>query len=213
MEAKPTTSSYFLTSALITFLLFISNLENSSAAITSPTTTNTTKISSSTYKKYLKSACNSTTYPKLCYSSLSRYYSTIKTNDQTLCTTALNVSLQAASKTSSLAAALSKKRGLSHIEAEVVQDCVYEMRDSIDELNQSLDALGSLEFNSSYVRFQISNVKTWVSAAITDEDTCVDEIDDDEVSSSVKQKIRKSILNVAMVTSNALALINNKLSY
>lgn len=87
------------------------------------------------------------------------------------------------------------------------------MRDSIDELNQSLDALGSLEFNSSYVRFQISNVKTWVSAAITDEDTCVDEIDDDEVSSSVKQKIRKSILNVAMVTSNALALINNKLSY
>ncbi|KAJ9146943.1 hypothetical protein P3X46_029156 [Hevea brasiliensis] len=207
MEAVSTTSSHFLTFAL-TFLLFISNLENSDAAIT---TTKTTKNSSSTYKNYLKTACNSTTYPKLCYSSLSHYYSTISNNDLTLCISAVNVSLQAATNANSLVTALLKEGGLNHTEAQAVQDCLEVIGDSIDELNESLDALGSLDFNNPKVKFQISSIKTWVSAAITDDDTCTDGLNGAKVSSSVKTKITKSVLNVERLTSNALALINSKL--
>ncbi|EEF32721.1 21 kDa protein precursor, putative [Ricinus communis] len=204
---EPTITSYLLKFAL-TFLLFISNMEKSSSSATAATT----KSSSSAYKEYLKTACSSTTYPKLCYSSLSPYCYTIKTDDLTLCSTALNVSLQVAYNTSSLVTVLSKQKGLSKTEAQVIEDCIDEMGDSIDELSQSLDAFGSLKLNSTDLRFQISNIQTWVSAALTNEDTCSDEIDDTRVSSSAKKKIKKSISNVARITCNALALIN-KLPY
>ncbi|KAJ6417806.1 hypothetical protein OIU84_001230 [Salix udensis] len=165
---------------------------------------------SKTYKNYLQKACNSTTYPQLCFNSLSSYTSTIKTNDLKLCNTALTVTLKAASSTSSLVKASSKKKGLSKSEAGVIKDCVDEMGDSIDELKQSLKALGSLK--GSDIEFQIATVQTWVSAAITDEDTCTEGFDEMKISGEVMIKIRKSIVNVGRLTSNALALIN-KLSY
>ncbi|KAJ6358368.1 hypothetical protein OIU76_000132 [Salix suchowensis] len=84
------------------------------------------------------------------------------------------------------------------------------MGDSIDELKQSLKALGSLK--GSDIEFQIATVQTWVSAAITDEDTCTEGFDEMNITGEVMIKIRKSIVNVGRLTSNALALIN-KLSY
>ncbi|KAF2306286.1 hypothetical protein GH714_016260 [Hevea brasiliensis] len=133
--------------------------------------------------------------------------------EQSTRTSAVNVSLQAATNASSLVTALLKEGGLNHTEAQAVQDCLEVIGDSIDELNESLDALGSLDFNNPKVKFQISNIKTWVSAAITDDDTCTDGLNGAKVSSSVKTKITKSVLNVERLTSNALALINSKLPY
>lgn len=208
MEATSTitgpTSCHLLT-FILAFLLFISNIGNSLSAVT------TTNTSSNTYNNYLKTACNSTMYPKLCYKSLSSYTSTIKTNDLKLCVAGLTVSLKSASNTSSFITSLSKQKGLSKTEVAVIKDCLEEIGDSIDELNQSLKALGSLK-RSDDVEFQIANIKTWVSAAITDENTCTDGFDGTKVSAAVKSKIRNSIVNVARLTSNALALINN-LSY
>ncbi|KAF9671903.1 hypothetical protein SADUNF_Sadunf12G0098900 [Salix dunnii] len=114
---------------------------------------------SKTYKNYLQKACNSTTYPQLCFSSLSSYTSTIKTSDLKLCNTALTVTLKAASNTSSLVKASSKQKGLSKSEAGAIKDCVDEMGDSIDELKQSLKALGSLK--GSDMEFQIATIQTW----------------------------------------------------
>ncbi|CAK7337064.1 unnamed protein product [Dovyalis caffra] len=170
----------------------------------------TTKASSKTYTNYLKTACNSTLYPQLCFESLSSYTSTIETDDLKLCSAALTVTLDAASNTSSLVKSISKQRGLSKTEAGIVKDCIDEMRDSIDELNQSFKALGSLK--GSDIEFQISSIRTWMSAAITDENTCTDGFDDRKISDEVMIEIRKSIANVAMLTSNSLALIN-KLPY
>ncbi|WCJ32659.1 Plant invertase/pectin methylesterase inhibitor superfamily protein [Euphorbia peplus] len=198
MEAK----THLLTFALTLFSL-------SSIAASTGTSTSTV---AGTYKKYLKTACNTTTYPKLCYNSLSPYTSIIKTNDLTLSSVALNISLQCATTTSSLVYFVSKQQGLSKIEAQVIQDCLDEIGDSIDELKQSLDGLRSLNVNGSAsgLRFEVSNVQTWVSAAITDEDTCLDGFDESRVKvrGLVKDKIRKVVLNLARVTSNALALIN-----
>ncbi|CAK7337062.1 unnamed protein product [Dovyalis caffra] len=189
---------------VLAFLLCISNAQTSSAAIT------TTKTSRKTYTDYLKTACNSTTYPQLCFKSLYSYSSTIKTNDLKLCNAALTVSLEAARNTSKLVKSLSKRRGLSKIEAAVIEDCVEQITDSIDEIKQSLKVLGSL--SGSDKQIQIDNIKTWVSAAITDQNTCTDGFDGRKISHAVKSTISKSIVNVGRLTSNALALIN-KLSY
>ena len=196
MEAKISIPSNAL-ALLLAFLLCISLADAT-----------TTKNSSETYTNYLKKACNSTLYPQLCLESLSSYTSTIKTNDLKLCTKALTVTLKAASNTSKLVTSLSKGGNLSKTEAGIVQDCIDEMGDSIDMLKQSLKALGSLNGSSDQIQFQISNIKTWMSAALTDETTCTDGIAERKISDEVMRKIRKTIVNIAMLTSNALALLN-----
>ncbi|KAJ6761211.1 hypothetical protein OIU79_025942 [Salix purpurea] len=188
---------------LLTFLICMSNMEISLAD------TNTTKNSTETYTNYLKKACNSTLYPQICFESLSSYTSTIKTNGLKMCTKALTVTLKAASNTSRLVRSLSKEGNLSKAEAGIIKDCIDEMGDSIDMLKKSLKALGSV--NGSEIEFQISNIKTWMSAAMTDETTCTDGIDERKISDEVMRKIRKTIVNISMLTSNALALINKLL--
>jgi pectinesterase inhibitor-like protein len=200
MEAKIFIPSNAL-ALLLAFLLCISLADAT-----------TTKNSSETYTNYLKKACNSTLYPQLCFESLSSYTSTIKTNDLKLSTKALTVTLKAASNTSKLVTSLSKGGNLSMTEAGIIKDCIDEMGDSIDMLKQSLKALGSLNGTSDHVQFQISNIKTWMSAALTDETTCTDGIAERKISDEVMRKIRKTIVNIRMLTSNALALLN-KLPY
>jgi pectinesterase inhibitor-like protein len=53
----------------------------------------------------------------------------------------------------------------------------------------------------------LSNVQTWVSAALTDANTCLDSISHD-AGPTVRAAVRKRVVYVAQVTSNALALVN-----
>lgn len=52
----------------------------------------------------------------------------------------------------------------------------------------------------------MGNAQTWVSAALTNEDTCLDGFK--EVDGEVKSDVKKRISKVARVTSNALCFIN-----
>ncbi|OMO98098.1 Pectinesterase inhibitor [Corchorus olitorius] len=56
---------------------------------------------------------------------------------------------------------------------------------------------------------QMENIRTWVSAALTDEGTCTDEFDGQKVSDAVNKRIKKTVLKLAKLTSNCLALIDN----
>jgi pectinesterase inhibitor-like protein len=99
---------------------------------------------------------------------------------------------------------------LSSIGEEVVQDCFSNLEDSIEQLQDSLDAMINLD--SDFDReFQISNIKTWVSSAITNDQTCYDGFDEMNVDSTLRDKIRSKVLNVARKTSNALYFINNNI--
>ncbi|KAF5480271.1 hypothetical protein F2P56_001034 [Juglans regia] len=185
---------------LLTLLLSIINSHLSLASAATSTS------STQTYKTYIKTTCNSTLYPKVCYKSLSYHASEIKTDPLKLCNAALEVALEAAQNTSSTVSKISKQTGLLSTETAVIEDCIDNVKDSIYELRDSQNAMGQL--GGSNAEFQIDNVKTWVSAAITDENTCLDGLDEMKVNTTVKKKIRKSILNLCKMTSNALALIN-----
>ncbi|KAF5450687.1 hypothetical protein F2P56_031017 [Juglans regia] len=169
-------------------------------------TTNT----SQTYENYIITSCNSTTYPQLCYTSLSPYASKIKANPKKLCKTSLSLGLEAAQNASSIVSKqlIKQKGSLTNSETAVIKDCIVNIKNSIDELRESLDAMDKLSGWDK--EFQMSNIKTWVSAALTDENTCLDGFEEgQEISEKVKNKVRKRILEVARLTSNALYLINN----
>lgn len=190
-------SQHFLMINLFS-LLFISLLHNALA---------TTSYSNQTYGAYIKKACSSTTYPQECYKSLLPYAFKIKANPQKLRKVSLSVTLNAVHNASSMVSKLLKQNGLTHIEAATIKDCIVNIKDSIDELKQSLGEMNLLSGLDK--EFHIANIKTWLSAALTDENTCTDGFEGEVIDKIVKQKITNIVLKIARLTSNSLSLINS----
>ncbi|XP_059625470.1 21 kDa protein-like [Cornus florida] len=190
--------SYNIITFLITVLVFISHMKPTLASKAPKTCTN-----------FIKTSCNSTTYPSLCYKSLSPYAPSVKTSPKGLCNAALSVTIRAARNTLSVVSKLTEQKGITHTEAATIKDCIENVGDSIDDLKQSLKAMGSLIGAKADKESLMADVKTWMSAAITDEDTCTDGFAGRNISPTVKNTIRNSKLGIAKLTSNALSLINH----
>jgi len=88
-----------------------------------------------------------------------------------------------------------------------MRDCVEEMGDSVDLIRKSLGEMSQLK--GSNFELMMSDVQTWVSAALTDDDTCSDGFAGNGMNGNMKNVVRGRIVNIAHLTSNALALINN----
>ena len=153
---------------------------------------------------FIKSSCSSTRYPAVCVQSLSVYASAIQQSPKQLAQAALNVSLARARSVSTFVSKLSHDKGMSSRDRAAIKDCVDNIGDSVDELTRSVQELGRTGKSGSFM-WHVSNVQTWVSAALTDENTCVDGF---VTKGKVKDVVRGRIVNVAQVTSNALALVN-----
>lgn len=84
------------------------------------------------------------------------------------------------------------------------------MGDSVDQLSQSLRELGKTNGPVAGQDFMwhMSNVQTWVSAALTDDSTCLDGFSGSAMNGNLKAAIRSRVIHVSQVTSNALALVN-----
>ncbi|GMQ05038.1 hypothetical protein CsSME_00050235 [Camellia sinensis var. sinensis] len=149
---------------------------------------------------FIKSSCRATSYPALCVHSLSSYATKIQQSDKQLAQAALAVSLARARSTS-----------VFPRERQAVKDCVENMGDTVDQLGKSIQELGRVSRRakkSHDFMWHMSNVQTWVSAALTDESTCVDGFGEHAMDGDVKGAIKSRVVSVSKVTSNALALVN-----
>ncbi|KAH7549567.1 hypothetical protein ACOSP7_025581 [Xanthoceras sorbifolium] len=164
----------------------------------------------STPTDFIKASCRATRYPALCVQCLSGYSSAIRQSEHQLALTALSVSLNRAKSAVAFVGKLRKVKGIKGREYQAVKDCIENMGDSVDRLGQSIRELGHLGGRAVGQDFiwHMSNVQTWVSAALTDENTCLDGFAGRHMNGNVKAAIRRRVTNVAQVTSNALALVN-----
>lgn len=172
--------------------------------------------------EFIRSRCGTTKYPRLCVSSLSAFADTIRTSPTQLADAALSVSLSNARSTKALVAKLSAgKDSMGRRVGSAIQDCMETMGDSVDELRDSLRAMdrlgggaGTAKGKSGHGKgkadlgMQMGDILTWVSAALTDEDTCMDEFAGKAMDGEVKAALRGHVKKVARLTSNALALVN-----
>ncbi|KAL8149282.1 21 kDa protein-like [Apium graveolens] len=156
--------------------------------------------------EFIKASCSKTTYPNLCFTSLLSHTSAIQTSPRLLAQTALSVALDQVVSTSAAMVRLSKAPGLKPREVGPMKDCLEELTDSIDELKRSMGEMSQLNGSPNYALL-MSDIQTWVSSALTDEDTCMDGFAG--IAGNTKNVVRGRILNVVHLTSNALALINN----
>ncbi|GMN40931.1 hypothetical protein TIFTF001_010154 [Ficus carica] len=198
-----------LFSFLLIFFISIPNVIHATSATSSSSSTKANKL-------YVRQSCNSTLYPKDCYKFLSSYSSKIKSNPYKLCEFSIYVAYVNAKAASSTATRLAKTKGLTAPEKGAITDCVENFKDSVDELKQSWDDMDKIingaangTMSDDEKNLMVENVKTWASAALTDDDTCKDEIDEVKANPTMKSKLSKAILKVAKSTSICLAFVNS----
>ncbi|KAL8149286.1 21 kDa protein [Apium graveolens] len=187
--------SALLFSALLLFLTYTTSPASSAAAPAN---------------KFIKTSCTLTTYPLVCEQSLSAYAKTIQNNPQELASTALQVSLRQTKLAHTFMKRLNKFKGLKARQYAAIHDCLEEVADSLDRVSRSCDEMKNLgRAKGNDFTFRMSNVETWVSAALTDETTCMDGFAGKGLDGKIKESVRAQVVAVARVTSNALALVNN----
>ncbi|KAL0371455.1 UNVERIFIED_CONTAM: Pectinesterase inhibitor 6 [Sesamum angustifolium] len=154
---------------------------------------------------YVQDACSVTRYPDLCIRSLSSFSSTAKHSPSKWARAGVSVAIGEAKRVARYLATLKRNRNGSRGRNRIaLSDCVECFQDTLDNLHRSLYVLRKLsvrDFGS-----QVEDVATWVSAALTDEDTCLDGFDEQR-GKRIKPLINR-VSNVTYMTSNALALIN-----
>lgn len=154
----------------------------------------------------VRSSCVHASYPKLCLQTLSACSAQACKTPRDLAQAAVKVSLARARRISSYLAQV-PAAGANTRQQAALRDCAEQISDTVDDLSKTLGELKHLGERGEAFQWQMSNAQTWVSAALTNEDTCLDGIpyvDDDKIKSEVRRKIK----NVAKVTSNALYMIN-----
>ncbi|PKU79896.1 21 kDa protein [Dendrobium catenatum] len=156
--------------------------------------------------------CAATLYPQLCYKSLKPYAPTVNQNPLTLAVAAANVSLSKIKGASFQAVRL--RRNSTGRAGAALRDCVESLRTAADLTKQSaleIKKLGpAAQAGGPSFAWEVSNAQTWMSAALTNEDTCIDGFDDvggGGGSAAVKVFIG-TVGRVKQYTSNALALLN-----
>ncbi|KAL9237064.1 hypothetical protein vseg_011653 [Gypsophila vaccaria] len=157
---------------------------------------------------FIKTSCKVATFPDLCYHSLSTYAGDIQTSPKLLANTALSVTITTTQTTLDTVSKLSKTHGALPKDGEVIRDCLEVLGDAVAELHKSINKMGKIE-NDKKFKLMINDIQTWVSAALTNEDTCIQGFEEKGIFGEIKNIIRGNIVNVCHLTSNALALVNN----
>ncbi|KAL0697760.1 hypothetical protein Bca4012_053882 [Brassica carinata] len=158
---------------------------------------------------FIRSSCNATLYPDVCFTSLAGYASAVQDNPAKLAKLAIGVSLSRAKRTVSYLSKLSRAAAASASPA--VRDCVSNVGDAVEQMHGSLRQLREMNHRrpgAPAFRFQMSNVQTWMSAALTDEETCTDGITEEMEEGETKTAVCERVADVKRFTSNALALVN-----
>uniref|UniRef100_A0ACD5ZDQ4 Uncharacterized protein n=1 Tax=Avena sativa TaxID=4498 RepID=A0ACD5ZDQ4_AVESA len=169
---------------------------------------------------FIRKSCRETQYPSVCVQSLSSYGAAGNSpprSPQELARAALSVSADRAKSASAYVGRLvgpglrgsagGAKKGSSS--SSPARDCLENMADSVGHLRDAAKELGGNmgRAGTPAFRWHLSNVQTWCSAALTDENTCLDGLSRG-VDARTRAAIRSKVVDVAQVTSNALALVN-----
>lgn len=149
---------------------------------------------------YVEDACSVTRYPGLCVDRLASFSSTAKDSPSKWARAGVSVTIGEVKIVAKYLATLKNKRYTN-----ILFDCVECFQDTLDNLHRSLGVLRNL--SASEFSNQVGDVTTWLSAALTDEDTCLDGFEEQNKGKRVANLINR-VNNATYMTSNALALVN-----
>uniref|UniRef100_A0A7N0U7Y6 Pectinesterase inhibitor domain-containing protein n=1 Tax=Kalanchoe fedtschenkoi TaxID=63787 RepID=A0A7N0U7Y6_KALFE len=157
---------------------------------------------------FIRTSCSGTLYLNLCYATLSPFAGSINNSQAQLAEAAISVSLK---KSKTAAAYVTRQKDAVDSKAAVpVEDCVSTLTDAVDQTRDSLKLMKEIAgMPNESAKFKASNVQTWMSAALTNQGTCIDGLEEAAAADGpVKAEVIRRAGVAKKVTSNALALIN-----
>ncbi|KAG8382728.1 hypothetical protein BUALT_Bualt05G0107500 [Buddleja alternifolia] len=190
------------------FLIIISLTAASAATFSSAPAPAPAPAASAT--EFIRTSCVTTLYPETCYHSLSGYANAVQQDPARLALVAVGLSLSRATSMTLYVANLSRQAGYGSDPraAGALHDCFSVFGDAVDQIRGSMKQMRRLTGSGEELRFQMSNVQTWMSAALTNEDTCTDGFSG-VADGPLKMDVCDRTTKVKEVTSNALALVNS----
>lgn len=141
--------------------------------------------------------CSKTRYPDLCVNSLLDFPGSLTASERDLVHISFNMTLQRLSK------ALYFSSGISYLQMDprvrsAYDDCLELLDDSVDSLSRSLVSVSSTT--------STQDVLTWLSAALTNQDTCEEGFAD--LSGSVRDQMAARLKDLSELVSNCLAIFS-----
>ncbi|OIW12720.1 hypothetical protein TanjilG_24653 [Lupinus angustifolius] len=166
--------------------------------------TNTSQLVFSKEQYNVSEVCKVTRYPNLCIHSLAPFSLSEGRSLSKWARVGVSVTISEVKSVQSYLARLKRQGHFKGRKKVALSDCIETFQYALDELHSSLNVLRRL--SKSTFGTQMGDLNTWLSAALTDEDTCLDGFEDNK-EKKIKL-LRNQVLKAYYITSNALALVN-----
>ncbi|XP_004494376.1 pectinesterase inhibitor 6-like [Cicer arietinum] len=152
----------------------------------------------------VKEACSVTRYKNLCFHTLSQFSNTAGRNPSKWARAGVSVAIGEVINVQQYLTTLKRYGNMKGRNRVALLDCIETFDYAADELHRSLVVLRKL--SKSTFSTQLGDINTWISAALSDEDTCIDGFEGNN-EREIKF-LQHKVQNVSCITSNALALVN-----
>ncbi|KAK7396896.1 hypothetical protein VNO78_18058 [Psophocarpus tetragonolobus] len=152
----------------------------------------------------VREACSVTRFQSLCVETLAHFSSTAGRSPSKWARAGVSVSIGEVKRVRAYLSELKRHGHMKGRNRVALSDCVECFAYALDELHKSLGVLRSL--SKSTFSTQMGDLNTWISAALTDEETCLEGF---EAKNDMQIKLlQNQVQNASCITSNALALVN-----
>ncbi|KAK3220636.1 hypothetical protein Dsin_014606 [Dipteronia sinensis] len=194
--------------ALIASLLLVSAVIGIVVGVNSRK--NSDKGTSAASHVILKTSCGNTKYPGLCYSSIAAVPEAAKkvTSQKDVIELSLNLTTTAVEHNFFKIEKLLKTSDLTKREKTALHDCLETIDETLDELHKAVDDLHEYP-NKKTLTQHADDLKTLMSAAMTNQETCLDGFSHEEADKKVRKTLLSGQKHVEKMCSNVLAMIKN----
>ncbi|CAH1425394.1 unnamed protein product [Lactuca virosa] len=153
----------------------------------------------------IKAVCSQTLYPESCYSSISELDKSNTTDPEDLLKLSLQVVFNSLSGLSSLPESLMNATSDDKAK-EALKVCKVVLDDALDYLSDSISSMDVKSGDKLLSLNKIDDMKTWLSTALTNQDTCLDALE--EMNSTFLVDVKSKMQNSTEYASNSLAIVS-----
>lgn len=148
--------------------------------------------------------CGRTRYQSLCLNELMKFPGSSSASDKDMIHISVNMTLQRVGRALYTSAGISTVQMTPRVRS-AYDDCLELLEDSVDQLQRSLFSVAPSSKNGKMKVGSSEDVMTWLSAALTNQDTCTDGLAEVE-NGFVKKQMEVKLKDLSQMVSNCLAI-------
>ncbi|KAK9278458.1 hypothetical protein L1049_028023 [Liquidambar formosana] len=207
---NPTTKRPLITIVAISAILLLTVIlaaTFASLVLESNTESAEEEFSSLPPAESIKAVCSVTQYPDSCFTSISSINTSPKPDPELIFKLSLQASVTQLSDLSSFLKTLSSNSIPNGPPPDsAVSDCRSLFDDALSRLNDSVSTMEVGKGKKVLTKGKIDDIKTWVSGAMTDQETCLDGLE--EMGSTALVEVKGKVQRSREYLSNSLAIVD-----